>query len=623
MDTSQNGLDASAESGSYEAPIWPPPGLHTLAGAMATPIRRATLGSALIVLPMLWWLTAATDVTGRSIVAATAIVVLAGLVFYLGGLIRVAGIADTARRARALGYDGVTLARVIADTRGEVGWLLAGQEPYDLPEDVRSGMLQGVVRRASLTLAAALLPPPCLAIALVLAWRGELAQPVLWLIVLAPAALCALAAAAVAAQNALIAQWARSSDAWDPLPVTERDRAQAWLARWAPGTNARPARMAPLVLSALLVVFGFVAITVILGFGMILIGRTMVAREGMAHVESMGGVHRAELYRPYALPSDSSVDPLQAALAAKAAFQLVASREGGQTVPGSAPWLPALQRRGAWPDSLWLVAMGRSNPPLRDSLRAAALTHPADSLIAFAARAPSLALVDAMSNDSMTGVFDIAGIVRGNILDAGHARLVRAGLLLGDGRTAEAERTLRESITFGLLIRDHSPSMRDAYLASTLVTLSGDGLSRLYEETGRDREAADIRRAAAVVQRMASAQVQPADALDEEELASMVRDRSLLPALRWNALRAHTLLQRCGNLPSALFGRSAHAPLSTTPEQADAVSPAELQLFRALTQPPAMQAIDFVRWRTLRNALLAILGPPTEANFCAWAILSF
>jgi hypothetical protein len=608
--------------GTYTAELpWPPPGLEHLEGALAVPIRRGAIACLLLVLPVLWALTSSES--GAIHGGGLAFLLIAvGLVLFLGAILRTAGVIDQARRAMLLGYPRALIAEVASDFDRRAGALALELEPYaSVPPDARAQARRLRVLAAGAAVLAVLVTPLVLALAVLLAVRSTTPLAGVLALALAPGVLLVLAATALRLWTATLLQWSRSAGAWDPSPVSLQDRVDAWRARFAPDQKAQRPRLLPVAIASIGGIIVFVFVVAMLSLPVLLALRGGNVGEGYVANQRARSGARVAVVRPYRLPVDSSIHPL---VAGAALYDVVrvgpAQRLDAPPDRLQQSWLPGIRLRARMQHTLFTTAFGTGSPALRDSL-AAARAHPADSLVALVARAPAADVVGARFGTAAPERIDFMdlAVARNTLRDLGHARAARAGFLASEGRTAEAELALREAASVAVLLYDEATTAIDALFAGMLAASVAEGLAALYAHTGRMTEANALLAAVGAASRGQSASRQAGN--PGRVLRRTLADSTAPAFVRWEALQAYTIQQRCRNPRTAVFETRPRGSL----DELRALlirRPSDAIVFESVTTVP-LDDLDRGVPRMVRRALTALVGAPSQGNLCLWAATYF
>jgi hypothetical protein len=207
---------------------WPPPGLDALHGRLLA-VRSRAIAATLVMAPAMLWLLLGYPVLDDSVRGALALLVALGLFIFLTAILNAARVLDVARKGRALGYHFALLLEVATDSARDTQSLVSGSGPYEsVRYRTRTRIRKLRTFATVLTILAAVLPLPLLCCAMMLALRGSADPFAVALIPLLPILFFTAAAAVTSGYAAILAQWDRGSDAWDPSPVSIADRAAEW-----------------------------------------------------------------------------------------------------------------------------------------------------------------------------------------------------------------------------------------------------------------------------------------------------------------------------------------------------------------------------------------------------------
>jgi hypothetical protein len=138
---------------------------------------------------------------------------------------------------------------------------------------------------------------------------------------------------------------------------------------------------------------------------------------------------------------------------------------------------------------------------------------------------------------------------------AASANIAQAALDLSDGRTADAERRLREVVSVGILLVDNGHTLMENLVGATMVSSARTALQAFYEVTGRDRDARFISPQNDPEPPSSLGEVRAAN-LEEfnRSIAALVQDSTALPGLRWEMLQMFLAMQPCTDLHQVMFG---------------------------------------------------------------------
>jgi len=493
---------------------WPPPGLDALHGDLRRWSVRLWVASALVVGAALAFLSRglprAGEQAGRSLAQLLGLVAIAGVVAALVAARRITTGARIGALAVRRGYTWLTVLETLADTRGDTGALIVGSREYaSLAPPVRGGLRRGRVLREALLFAGGLAPLLLLPVAMRAGPSRALSADAAQWFFAVPALLLLLGGVALEHLERRVVGEARRAARHrrgagddtvrlvDPWYLSfEASRAGQAMGRGRPG-GARLGRASGLALALGTAVLATTLLPVwLVG----VLGPRFMSVFFWSTGETLRSGFMAEA-RALALPLDSSIAPLAAGRA------LVLLEEVSRDVhepsqPSPIPELPQPTRLPplprAWPadsrDSadLWLgcpnpgrvleQALSGFTPAQLQWLRALD-AHPAWAAYRRVATAPAvdyfgarfrLPLPDGVTPDAMMtrGGFGLRWMAWRNT--------ARAALRLAEGRPADAERVLRETVSLGLRL------LEEGWWAGSGIVVEGRrGLAQLARLTGR------------------------------------------------------------------------------------------------------------------------------------------
>ncbi|MBW1881748.1 MAG: hypothetical protein JRJ84_25600, partial [Deltaproteobacteria bacterium] len=173
----------AAEPASPSAPLaaWPPPGLERIQGDLWNVIERLGIGGAILSFPLLTTLTLQGDPWRPSIFGDSWWILLlttaVAIGLLLSGYVQLLRVLTRWRKAVQNGYAERTVALVLADGLGDMGFVVQGARTYSvMSEGTRRGLITARLIRVTLLLAATLWLSVGFVLGLVLAARGTLAE---------------------------------------------------------------------------------------------------------------------------------------------------------------------------------------------------------------------------------------------------------------------------------------------------------------------------------------------------------------------------------------------------------------------------------------------------------------
>jgi hypothetical protein len=565
---------------------WPPPGTSGIHSRLWRLRTRALLSTALIATALCWFIFPTPD--SRAMRGIMLWVAVVGIFLFFRVVLAIAGFLDLARRAQRLGYSRATLLHVMLDRKSDTAPLLSGTGQYEMVrERARNRVLRLRTLSAAFHVAAAMLPLPLLCVALMLAFRHE-ADPVAFaLIPIGPFIFFTITAAVVDAYAAILVHWDRGSDAWDPSPVSDAQRAVAWQHRAiavaagdidddsthadasdrdtvpAPPVARPPGILFALAVTGIAVITFIVTVAVLaaaFGYGAV----SQVRQSFREFTPDFVDASEAESVRYLRVGADSSVT---ARMAGDALHVLLyptgqvthGMREPRQRYatalwPGNVPWLPS-------GNYYWRYIVERDSS---NGLRGAALhaldslvrrpPHPALPLIHVLAVAPRIDVAGARYSD------DAAPSDIGRNLFVSHdlavAATVEAASTLARGDARGAETRLREMISAGILLMDESPFRTDFDTGAELVSAGREGLVYLYSRTGRADAAAALRSVGSSSMMMRRLNAFYMRTSSPEQTWRLSQPGPRYASVRWSAFQAALPMARCESLASVMFGLS-------------------------------------------------------------------
>ena len=493
---------------------WPPPGIEALHRRLPRVSALYWIGSALVVAAVMPQL-----VVGTS--AAPMLLSVGSLLLVLLGAAGVAVLAIAARqtltlgraasRAVRAGFAWLTVLETLVDRRGDTGSLIAGTHLYAaLPAAQRSGLRRARLFAALAFFLGGVLPFPILVIVVVLGSLGLAGPGLTWVALAAPLACLWAASRLGELERRAAAPTQRKRGRAAPEPDLAR-LSQGWYesfetVRQGQGLGRGPSTRPALAWAGALALALVTAVTV--GVAALLLGITTFGPVLWAiAIPKFGSTQNkaalAEVARPFALPPDSSISPLEAG---RAFYVLQGGPRG--TSPGfrelqvellpPAPWdqrLPlglfARYRNNAVdgaPDGTVMdsAMRGRLSPAESAWLETVA-HHPAWPLYRRVARARSV--------DFLGGQFTIPfgadatwpwmPIPRlASIKNLAYLGPSRAAYYLAHGQRDSAETALREGLSFGFALVDGGNTLIEALIGVVIVSIARTDLVRFYALTG-------------------------------------------------------------------------------------------------------------------------------------------
>ena len=626
---------------------WPPPGLEPIHGRLWRIIGTLATGGIIMVAPLLWALAvehpfwSLGPMEGNWQIGTG--LALFGLAVLLLGFAALVRLLRAAAHAADVGYGAATIWETAADSNRDTGFLIQGRRHFSHFDAAgRAALVRDRLRAAFLMLAAALWLPASFAVGVLLAARGWVSAPGIWLLTLGPAAVLAVIGGVIeisqsvrvsAAQNAWLAESGGEQRVLDEV--------RGWQARLSAAGDqvamgsGTPARARQLRLGAVAMVALFLLVlvptaTIALTSG---VGPALASTAVPTFLSVQETAGAAEVLRVYRLESDPALSPLAAGEALQnLVFVGPAQRpEPMERAPRARYEQPWFVDAETFPDPFSetaardLIARTFSSftPEERASLQQAA-AHPAHAELAQLGRAP---LADVVSGrwslpfPDGSSLFDLPWPRFAGIRTAGLAHVARAAVEMSQGRTADAEQTARELISAGFLLIDEGPTLIDNMMGVSWVNMGGDALEELYRKTGREAEADRLksaRESAALSASMARV------GNGEQDIHTLLRGIPALVerddamrGLRWEYLATFNMLAPCINLQKMVFG-----PDKTYVDWMDRAQkglvrvPGEGALFE-LARSGASGVGDGPTTGALPRLLSLTLGTQTQPGSCA------
>jgi serine/threonine-protein kinase len=494
---------------------WPPPGLEALHGRLRRVSLLFWLGSILTVGAALTLTLGRPGHTGDGGTTGFLLLALAGALGTVFLVAAVAGLSSALRRASLAvhrGYTWLTVAETIADSRGDTGVLIAGAREYARFDGAaRSALRWFRVARETLFCFGGASLPVLLFLAVRLASAGTLGPVAAATLVIGPAALALLAALGLAVAEAravhelrsvlahrrrrredgarLVEPWYASFDSVRGPGGVGRGAAGHDVAGWLSGTVA-----------TIVVVLATFALVPLWALGSMAprIWANAVDKTTTTQAKSQG----LSLVRRYDLPRDSSITALEAG---RAYYSLVEmGREPGATsgafrqqrLPRRLPPLPTLDDSSIFPQAGWWrgpddmkilgLAVHGFNPAQRAWLERLA-AHPAWAAFSTFARAPDFDYIGARFVLPFPPRADVLSLPVPSFAGTkvmAYANTVRAALFLSQGRRADAERALRETVAFGIQLVDHGSTILDLLIGVVVAGIGRHALEQYYTAIG-------------------------------------------------------------------------------------------------------------------------------------------
>jgi hypothetical protein len=561
---------------------WPPPGLERLQGDLWRAVRELVVGGSFLVFPLLWAVGEARSFDragpfGESwwIVLATTVV---GVLILLSAGVKTFRLLGRASQAAGQGYGWKTVALVAADRKRDTGFLLQGGRVFSVLEpSIRHRMATARLWEAGAWFAGALWHPLGFILGILLATRGLVTEGGLVEMTLIPSALLFLAGFALGAQeNGILARARRD---WHKKPWSkdlEREEVERWhrdlggrdaaeaLPAATPGSPRR-LRLASwsVALVAVFIVVPALALVVSASVSPVL-AMIAVPRFG----ETSARAARLEPLWRYRAAVDSTITPQEAGEALHALGRAGAPGGGGiEKEPvrmhpgfdlGDGPRNPTGIHSGIWSERLF-AAWDTLPPEARGWLEQIAM-NPAVDEFAIVGRAGSLDLLSGrwvLPYPADLNPSNVPIPRFGTLRNTGYAAIARAAVQLGAGRPRDAEQTLRELATTGLLMMRDAPSLLDNLIGTVVAENGANALAALYRETGRGAEADALLQS--MEDGLRTAERANASAAGDRYstirgMPGLVLDDAALRGLRWEFFVTLSTIAPCMSVNQIVFG---------------------------------------------------------------------
>lgn len=567
---------------------WPPPGLERLQGDLWMVIRQMAVGSIVLVVPLL--IAVATEQEfwslgpfGQSwwILLATSLVGLGGLVQGFVGLFRIfrRGASATDR-----GYGWLTVVEVVSDNRRDTGFLLQGARFYSVLEsEERRRLLILRLVGAALLFAAVLWLPVGFAVSVLLAARGVLGPGGVWTLTLAPIALLVLLGGAARLYESRAIR--RTKKQWFTQSWSQdlaRDEVGEWNRRLeargeeavlgAGGRKSAPFRAGALVVVALVVLVALPALTLMFtsSFAPLV---ASISVPGLQSVQEKAAT--VEALRAYRVETDGSITPRAAGEALHALtfagtgrepqfLERAPARRYGEPIFPDARGGPTGLFPGQWAERLFPRVASRGLSDEEREYLGDVADHPALAELRLLARAPRMDVTGARLSlplPDSAAFLTLPSPKFSAVREAAYALIGAAALHMDAGRMDEAEETLRQVVSAGLLMADEGTTLLDNLVGIMIAHDGGLALEQLYESSGQAEDAQRIRAARQATERAAEL---AAVGRAEQDLQAVLRgmpdvveDRDALRGLRWEYFAGFNTFAPCINTHKVVFGPDA------------------------------------------------------------------
>lgn len=559
---------------------WPPPGLERMQGDLWMVVRKLLIGGLVLVLPLLWavawdqgfW---SLGPLGEAWWALLAVAVV-GLGMLATAFVDLFRVFRRWGRTADRGYGWVVVALVLSDAPRDTGFLLQAARVYSvLPADTRRNLLVSRLASVAAYLAAAAWLPLGFVLSVFLASHGRLEAAGLALLTLAPAAFFAVLGSLIRLREDRILRSARRI--WFQQPWADDlsdDRIDGWHASMAvhtdegaigPGAGGGGGRFRALGWGTL--VLAFLATVPLLAM---VVASAVSPALGSVAVPSYAEVReraaRIEPLRRFRLEPDAGVSPAEAGERLRVLeFVGTDGQADGIGRPPArlyeSPWIPPRAREVAGVDpTAWardlMSAAGAGLDPETVALLEEVAAHPAHAEMERLARAPALDALAARLPVPLprgTTLYELPLPRTSPLRRAAGAHIGLAVLEASRGRIDDAEETIREVVSVGLLLTDESPAILDNLVGLVLVRQGAEALASLYRLAGRDEDARALSWSMDGAERAAAVARLPTP-VELPDVPELVRDPDALRGTRWEYLFHVNTLGPCINLHRMVFG---------------------------------------------------------------------
>jgi serine/threonine-protein kinase len=493
---------------------WPPPGIEALHRRLPKVATLYWIGSALVLAAVMPQLLVGTSVAPVPLSVGMLLLLLlgaAGVVVLAIAARQTLTLGRVASRSVRAGFAWLTVLETLADRRGDTGSLIAGTHRYAaLPAAPRSALRRARLFAALAFFLGGTLPVPLLLVVAVLGSSGVARPGLSWVALVAPLVCLLVAVRLGQLERRAAAPAQRRAGRAVPKPDLAR-LSQGWYESFETvrqgqelgrGPSSRPTLAWGGALALALVTAVTVALSVVL-LGIATFGPVLWA----IAIPKFGGVQSraalAEVARPFALPPDSSITPLEAG---RALYVLQGGPRG--TSPGfrelpvellpPVPWDQRLppglftnyrhsSLRNAPDATVMDSAMRRRLSPAELAWLEAVAHHPAWPLYRRVARARSADFLGGRFTIPFGADADVWALPIprfAGIKNLAYMGASRAAYYLAHGQRDSAEAALREGLSFGFAMLDDGNTLIDALIGVVVVGIARTDLVRFYALTG-------------------------------------------------------------------------------------------------------------------------------------------
>jgi len=564
---------------------WPPPGLEWMQGKLWRVITLTWIGAIVLVLPLLYslgtepnfWSLGPLETNwevGLAVAALGAAILTSGL-FLLFSLARFAG------KAADRGYGFLTIAEVATDVGRDSGFLLMGKRHFQrFTPGHRAALARRRMWGAVLLLVGAVWLAAGFSLSVLLAARGIISPRETVLLTLGPSVIFLVVGGAFYGIPAISIRLARR---WWIAEEGGEDRVRREVNAWVDELNEAPdehfvmgggetAEGGRFRNSALLV--ALVSILVFVPTLTIAFSATVgpilaeIALPQFLSVQEMAGA--AQALERYRVPTttEQTATTVGRALHSLEFVGAPVGAEDPHELPPVRPYPDSWFPTDFYPDA-FSEGVGREfvlqirtgfAPDELEAVRQAA-AHPAQAEFDLIATADRIDMVATRWVTPFADTINVLSLPWPRFEALRSAALARVSLGISHqlaGRTAEAERSMREVVSTGFLLIEHGPTLIDNLIGVVIANIGGDALEGLYEVQGRTADLETIRwaREAATNAARAARTGTPEDDIHTtlRGIPDIVVNDEALRGLRWEYFATFNLLSPCINLHKMVFG---------------------------------------------------------------------
>ncbi len=297
-------------------------------------------------------------------------------------------------------------------------------------------------------------------------------------------------------------------------------------------------------------------------------------RNGDVYGDVRARIARVEGMRPFTIPTDASITPMQAGLAF-AAMQVPPRQAIGFELrePATRPaasWREAAVEPGMFANNFSnldhlpnsgsiLEVVARGITPAEAKFLRILATAPIWREFDLVSRAPAVDLVGGrylLPFPTTAAIYDMPMTRFNQTKELAHAAVSRAAHHMSIGQRDSAEAVLRSIVSFGFALVDNGTTSLDELIGNVIIGVGRDGLRRFYNLTSDPRITSSALAPLAPMKKSDGGPRGPRLSLDEMRAKHIANagDKSLPPGVRYLAL-TQLSASTCTNVPELLFGR--------------------------------------------------------------------